>query len=90
MSDELIMFLEFSPPRIEHSVSGSEVLVGRVGQLVVRPGSIIHLDCLQDRRRGNPSWHWSHKHKEYPTGKINFFLSNNSEHFPNFYASPTY
>ena len=82
MSDELIMFLEFSPPRIEHSVSGSEVLVGRVGQLVVRPGSIIHLDCLQDRRRGNPSWHWSHKHKEYPTG--------NSEHFPTFYASPTY
>ena len=60
--------LEYAPPRLEWSVSGSVWSVGRVGQLVVRPGSIIHLDCLQDRRRGNPAWSWTHTHKEYPTG----------------------
>ena len=27
-------------------------------------------DCIiQDRRRGNPAWSWTHNHKEYPTGK---------------------
>lgn len=61
-------FIEFSPPRLEYTVTGSGWHVGRVGQLIVSPGAIIHLDCLQDRRRGNPSWTWSHNHKEYPTG----------------------
>ena len=26
-------------------------------------------DCMQDRRRGNPAWSWTHNHKEYPTGQ---------------------
>ena len=38
---------EFSPPRIEHSVQGGTWALGRVGQIVVRPGSIVHLDCIQ-------------------------------------------
>ena len=30
-------------------------------------------DCIiQDRRRGNPAWSWTHNHKEYPTGKCCF------------------
>ena len=62
-------FSALAPPRLQWGVSGSLWGLGRVGQLVVRPGAIIHLDCLQDRRRGNPSWHWSHTHKEYPTGE---------------------
>ena len=62
-------FSALAPPRLQWGVSGSVWGLGRVGQLVVRPGAIIHLDCLQDRRRGNPSWHWSHTHKEYPTGE---------------------
>ena len=24
---------------------------------------------IQDRRRGNPAWSWTHNHKEYPTGQ---------------------
>ena len=27
---------------------------------------------IQDRRRGNPAWSWTHNHKEYPTGKCCF------------------
>ena len=65
---ESFLLLEFGPPRVEYQVTGSEWHVGRVGEVIVRPGAIIHLDCLQDRRRGNPSWTWSHNHKEYPTG----------------------
>ena len=34
--------------------------------------STVHLDCIQDRRRGSPAWEWSHNHKEYPTGIVTF------------------
>ena len=27
-------------------------------------------DSIQDRRRGNPAWSWTHNHKEYPTGQF--------------------
>ena len=37
--------------------------------MMIRPGSIVHLDCIQDRRRGSPAWRWTHTHKEYPTGQ---------------------
>ena len=42
--------------------------MGRVGQVVVQPGAILHLDCLADRRRGNPGWSWTNLYKDYPTG----------------------
>ena len=64
----LVLFIDFLPPPIKYSVTGSSWAVGRVGQLIVRPGGILHLDCLADRRRGNPSWRWTNLYKEYPTG----------------------
>lgn len=42
-----MLISEFSPPRIERSVQGGAWALGRVGQLVVRPGAIVHLDCIQ-------------------------------------------
>ena len=45
---------------------------GRAGQLILSPGSILHLDCLADRRRGSPSWSWSRSYREYPTGLQRF------------------
>ena len=43
----MLIISEFSPPRIERSVQGGAWALGRVGQLVVRPGAIVHLDCIQ-------------------------------------------
>ena len=51
-----ILFADSLPPRLQFSVSGSSWSIGRVGQLIVRPGAIVHLDCIADRRRGNPAW----------------------------------
>jgi len=38
--------------------------------LIIQPGAIVHLDCIADRRRGNPSWRWTNLYKEYPTGWV--------------------
>jgi hypothetical protein len=35
----------------------------------VQPGVIIQLDCIGERRRGNPGWRWRNTDKEYPTGQ---------------------
>ena len=42
--------------------------LGRQGELVVMEGAIIHIDCIADRKKGNPGWVWTNRYKEYPTG----------------------
>ena len=54
---------------MKYSVTGSSWTIGRVGQLIIQPGAIVHLDCIAERRRGNPSWRWTNLYKEYPTGE---------------------
>lgn len=63
-------FLDSLPPLIEFAVTGGPWTLGRAGQLIVRPGSIVHLDCIQDRRQGNPEWSWANTYKEFPTGWV--------------------
>lgn len=41
------------------------------GVLAVLPGSTIHLDCMYQRRRGNPDWTWTGWHRTYQTGNLN-------------------
>ena len=36
-----------APPRIVFSVSGGRWGRGRLGQLVLQPSAILHLDCIQ-------------------------------------------
>ena len=42
------------------------------GDLVVRPGSIVHLDCMFSRRLGAPTWSWrgSDPNRTYPNGEF--------------------
>ena len=60
-------------------MTGSSWLVGRLGQVVVQPGAILHLDCLADRRRGNPGWSWTNLYKDYPTGDTEADKYHNSQ-----------
>ena len=53
--------------------------MGRLGQVVVQPGAILHLDCLADRRRGNPGWSWTNLYKDYPTGDTGADKYHNSQ-----------
>ena len=40
------------------------------GELLVYPGSIVHLDCLYKRKLGNPEWILTDNNgKSYPTGQ---------------------
>jgi hypothetical protein len=42
------------------------------GELLVYPGSIVHLDCLYRRKLGNPEWiQETNNGKSYPTGNKN-------------------
>ena len=59
---------EESPPTIVHHVPTGSVQPAADGRLVVYPGSIVHLDCLFLRTRGNPSWRWSSGARTYPAG----------------------
>lgn len=44
------------------------LLAGPSGEVLVYPGSIFHIDCLFDRRKGNPDWKTANPVKRYPTG----------------------
>jgi len=61
-------YSESLPPSLEWTVSGDERSRGREGEVITTPGTIIHLDCIFDRRRGTPQWSWSHNYRDYPTG----------------------
>ena len=65
--------LESSPPTIVHHVPTGSVQPGSDGRLVVYPGSIVHLDCLFLRTRGNPVWIWSATSRRYPTGELSTY-----------------
>ena len=43
----ILSIAELAPPRVEHSVLGGSWLVGRVGQLLVTPGSIGELSLAE-------------------------------------------
>ena len=67
-----LTFSEEKPPSVTvHTVRGYTTL-GPANELLVYPDSIIHLDCLFDRKLGNPQWKQSNKDKIYPTGFVTF------------------
>ncbi|XP_043229834.1 locomotion-related protein Hikaru genki-like, partial [Amphibalanus amphitrite] len=64
----LTNFSQASAPTIVHHVPTGSVQPSADGRLVAYPGSIVHLDCLLLRTRGNPTWLWSASGRAYPTG----------------------
>ena len=60
------------PPQLSLHVASGHASVGPAGEVLVYPGSIFHIDCLFDRRKGNPQWTLSKPGKKYATGEINF------------------
>ena len=63
------------PPQLSLHVASGHASVGPAGEVLVYPGSIFHIDCLFDRRKGNPQWTLSKPGKKYATGEIDFFLN---------------
>ncbi|XP_023327213.1 locomotion-related protein Hikaru genki [Eurytemora carolleeae] len=61
-------YSEGRSPSIDWSTGSMKYSRGRQGELIIYPGTILHLDCLFDRRRGTPQWSWSHNYRDYPTG----------------------
>ena len=62
-------FSEDLPPQLTLHVASGHASVGPAGEVLVYPGSIFHIDCLFDRRKGNPEWILQTPGKKYPTGK---------------------
>ena len=60
------------PPQLSLHVASGHASVGPAGEVLVYPGSIFHIDCLFDRRKGNPQWTLSKPGKKYATGEIYF------------------
>ena len=65
-------FSEDMPPQLSLHVASGHASVGPAGEVLVYPGSIFHIDCLFDRRKGNPQWTLSKPGKKYATGEIDF------------------
>ena len=42
---------------------------GPGGELFVYPESIVNLNCIYDRKVGNPEWMTASNGKDYPTGE---------------------
>ena len=63
------LFPEDLPPQLTLHVASGHASVGPAGEVLVYPGSIFHIDCLFDRRKGNPEWILQTPGKKYPTGK---------------------
>ncbi|XP_040563745.2 locomotion-related protein Hikaru genki [Lepeophtheirus salmonis] len=69
-------FSEDEPPRlvVHSSVNGvnneeeDRIITGPSGEVLIYPGSILHIDCVYSRKKGNPQWSWSRHVKVYPTG----------------------
>ncbi|XP_031620985.1 locomotion-related protein Hikaru genki [Contarinia nasturtii] len=64
----LTNFSDDSPPSIRIKIGIGSGAFEPSGFLAVLPGSTIHLDCMFQRRRGNPEWTWTGWHREYQTG----------------------
>lgn len=53
-------FAEKSPPTILVRLpNGSSAIDSVTNQVVIYPGSIVHLECLFKRKDGDPEWSWS-------------------------------
>nr|CAH0104989.1 unnamed protein product [Daphnia galeata] len=46
------------PPTIKANIPTGSAGENAAGELVVRPGSVVHLDCIFYRKLGNPRWTW--------------------------------
>ncbi|XP_065566642.1 sushi, von Willebrand factor type A, EGF and pentraxin domain-containing protein 1-like isoform X3 [Artemia franciscana] len=53
------------PPTILIRHSVAPVMQSNDGNLVVYPGSIVHLECLWLRKFGQPKWEVSHNYRKY-------------------------
>lgn len=62
--------LDDSPPSIRIKIGIGSGAFEPSGVLAVLPGSTIHLDCMYQRRRGNPEWSWTGWHRTYQTGNL--------------------
>jgi len=63
-------YSEDMPPQLSLHVASGHASVGPAGEVLVYPGSIFHIDCLFDRRKGNPQWTLSKPGKKYATGWV--------------------
>lgn len=63
----LTNFSDDSPPSVRIKIGSGSGAFEPSGVLAVLPGSIIHLDCMYPRSRGNPEWSWTSWHKKYNT-----------------------
>ncbi|XP_022251503.1 locomotion-related protein Hikaru genki-like, partial [Limulus polyphemus] len=61
-------FSEQAPPTIIYNVVTGDADITETGEVVVLPGSIVHLNCLFQREHGNPEWTWSSTQRQYPCG----------------------
>lgn len=66
-----IRLIDDSPPSIRIKIGIGSGAFEPSGVLAVLPGSTIHLDCMYQRRRGNPEWTWTGWHRTYQTGNLN-------------------
>ena len=57
------------PPQLTLHLASGHAAAGPSGEVLVYPGSIFHIDCLFDRRKGNPEWKTAKPGKRYPKGK---------------------
>ncbi|GAB6027897.1 hypothetical protein CHUAL_002112 [Chamberlinius hualienensis] len=55
-------------PSILYQIASGSAAPSDSGELIVYPGSIVHLDCIYQRKDGNPQWSWTPIHRQYPTG----------------------
>lgn len=61
-------YTEDLPPQLTVTLASGHASPGPSGEILVYPGSIFHIDCLFDRRKGNPDWKTENPVKRYPTG----------------------
>uniref|UniRef100_T1JJD6 Locomotion-related protein Hikaru genki n=1 Tax=Strigamia maritima TaxID=126957 RepID=T1JJD6_STRMM len=64
----LTNFSAYSPPTIIYQLPQGSAAPTDTGELVVYPGSIVHLDCFYRRQEGNPYWSWTPSYRQYPMG----------------------
>ena len=63
-----LSFSEELPPQLTLHLASGHAAIGPSGEVLVYPGSIFHIDCLFDRRKGNPEWNTKKPGKRYPKG----------------------
>ena len=64
-----LYFAEKSPPTILVKLpNGSSSVDFDSNQVVIYPGSIVHLECLFKRHDGHPEWTWSTGQQHRLTG----------------------